>query len=232
MKFAQSFYDDKTVVVEEFLEGVEHSMELVVYQNKIHVLAISDKEKMPFPYRVDKSVIYPTIFTGKARDSMIKVAREAVKSLGITVGAVHIEMCTTKKGPRLFELGARFGGGHTPHPIVSYLTGINVVQEVTRILLGEAPTTSLDPQLSKGCVYRFLTPQPGIFKSVYGFDEIRTWDGILDSGLWVKHGDEIRPVRIGGDRAGYIVAGAKNRQSAIELANCAENSLIFNYEKK
>lgn len=228
LEFAQSYYENKSVVIEEFLEGVEHSLEMVVYEGQMHVLVISDKEKTPYPYRVDKSVIYPTIFTGEELNRIIALARRAVQAIGINVGAVHVETCTTEDGPRMFELGARFGGGHTPDPIVRHLTGINVVQEVTRILLGETPL-SLTPKLTKGCVYRFLTPKPGTLCSVSRLEEIQGWEGILDCGLWVKPGEDIRPVRTGGDRAGYIVAGAGGRASALDLADRAEAALRFEY---
>ena len=55
LEFAQSFYADKDVVIEEFLEGVEHSLELVAEPGgRFTLLAISDKEKTPPPYRVDE----------------------------------------------------------------------------------------------------------------------------------------------------------------------------------
>ncbi len=229
LEFAQSFYEDKSVVIEEFLEGIEHSLEMVVFEGQMHVLAISDKEKTPYPFRVDKSVIYPTIFTGKELKSIINVARQAVQAIGINVGAVHVEMCTTEGGPKMFELGARFGGGHTPDPIVRYVTGINVVKEVTRILLGEKPL-SMSPKTAKGCIYRFLTPMPGKLRSVSGLEEIQRWEGILDCGLWVRPGEYVHPVRTGGDRAGYIVAGAADRASALNLADRAEAALKFEYQ--
>lgn len=230
LKFAQSFYEDRSVIIEEFLDGIEHSMEILVYNNTIQVLAISDKEKMPFPYRVDKSVIYPTILTGESLKSLINAAKVAVQALDITNGAVHVELCSTKTGPRLFELGARFGGGHTPNPILLFLTGFDVVQEVTKILLGEAPLAIPKALSKKGCVYRFITPPAGILKSVSGLERVKELDGVLDCGLWVKAGEEIHSVKKGGDRAGYIVTGGNSRDEAIKLADFAESSIFFNIE--
>jgi biotin carboxylase len=229
LEFAQSFYADKDVVIEEFLEGVEHSLELVAEPGgRFTLLAISDKEKTPPPYRVDKSVIYPTLFQDRERARIGEVAIEAARALGIQIGAVHAELCSTATGPRLFELGARFGGGHTPHPIVSFLTGVDEIAAVTRLLLGEDPGP-LEPRRSAGCIYRFLTPPPGVLDSIHGLDTVRTWDGILDCGVWVGPGSVVRQVRTGGDRAGYVVAGAENREAAIRLADRAESAIEFRY---
>jgi biotin carboxylase len=229
LEFAQSFYQDKDVVIEEFLEGIEHSLELVAQPGgHFTVLAISDKQKTPPPYRVDKSVIYPTVFSGRERERIGEVAILAARALGIEIGAVHVELCSTASGPRLFELGARFGGGHTPHPIVSFLTGIDEIAAVTRLLLGEDPG-ALEPRRHAGCIYRFLTPPPGVLDSIHGLEIVRSWDGILDCGVWVGPGSVVRPVRTGGDRAGYIVAGAQNREGAVQLADRAESAIEFRY---
>jgi biotin carboxylase len=229
LEFAQSFYQDKDVVIEEFLAGVEHSLELVIEPGgRCTVLAISDKEKTPPPYRVDKSVIYPTAYTGRERERIGEVAILAARALGIEIGAAHVELCTTATGPRLFELGARFGGGHTPHPIVSFLTGINEIEVVTRLLLGEDPGP-IQPIHESGAVYRFFTPPPGILESISGLEDVRRWEGVLDCGVWVGPGSRVQPVRTGGDRAGYVVAGASDRKSALELADRAESAIHFRY---
>jgi len=229
LEFAQSFYPDQTVVVEEFIEGVEHSLELVAEPDgRFTVLAISDKEKTQPPYRVDKSVIYPTVFRGAKRDRIAEVAIHATRALGIEIGAVHVELCTTENGPRLFELGARFGGGHTPHPIVSFLTGVNEIAAVTHLLLGEDPGP-IAPRHEAGCVYRFLTPPPGVLESIRGVEDVRRWEGVLDCGVWVGPGSEVQPVRTGGNRAGYVVAGGLDRATAIELADRAESAIEFRY---
>jgi len=109
---------------------------------------------------------------------------------------------------------------------VSYLTGIDEIGFVTRLLLGDPPGP-LSVEREAGCIYRFLTPPPGILESVTGVEEVRGWKDVLDCGVWVKPGDEIRAVRTGGDRAGYIVAGGPDRAGAVALADRAEAAIQF-----
>lgn len=227
-KFAQSFYEDKSVIIEEFIEGVEHSLETITYEERTYVLAVSDKVKTPLPYRVDKTVIYPTIFGRSDLQRIHDVGKAAVRALGINVGAAHVEMCTTKDGPKLFEIGARCGGGGTPDPIIPFLTGIEMSKEVVRIAIGERPMR-LIPSYSKGCVYRFITPEPGFIKNIRGIEKVRSFRNILDCKLMVREGDEIRQVRTGGDRAGFIIAGGETRDEAIALADKAEKIIQFEY---
>ena len=228
LEFAHAFYEDKTVVIEEFLDGIEHSVETVTYEGQTHILAVSDKVKTPPPYRVDKSVIYPTIYEGRALERIHEVAIAAVGALGIRLGAAHVEMCTTAAGPRLFELGARCGGGGTPDPIVPFVTGIEMFKEVVRIAVGEQPQR-LTPLYTRGSVYRFLTPRPGIVKKIYGAAEIEARKNILDFEILVNENEEIRPVKAGGDRAGFIIAAGETREEALALADEAEATIRFEY---
>jgi biotin carboxylase len=228
VEFAQSFYESETVVIEEFLEGIEHSVETITYGGETYILAVSDKRKTPPPYRVDKSVIYPTLMTDKALERIHESVKAAVRSLGVDVGPAHVELCTTRDGPRLFELGARCGGGGTPDPIVPFLTGVEMFKEVVRIAQGEKPQ-NLAPLYMKGCVYLFLTPRAGIVRGIKGLEKVRAWENILDCEVLVKAGDEVYEVRSGGDRAGFIIAGGETRQNAIALADRAERSIHFEY---
>lgn len=220
---------DKHIVIEEFVVGSEHSMEMIIYDGEKHIIAVSDKVKVPFPYRVDKSVTYPTNLSPDKLESVCEIAKRSVESLGINIGAVHVELCVTDRGPVLFELGARCGGGGTPDPIVPFLTGVEMFKEIIRIAIGEEPH-NLKPLYTKGCVYRFITPKPGKIKKIEGLDEVKKWPGILDCEIFVKTGDEVNPVKTGNDRSGFIIAGANNRMDAIELADRAEVNIKFEYE--
>jgi biotin carboxylase len=227
--FSTSFYQDKTILVEEYIEGLEHSAEVIFYEGKGHVLAVSDKIKTPLPARVDKSVIYPTKVKGSQLDKLQTVIIEAVESLGFKNGCAHVECCTLPTGEiKLFELGARPGGGGTADPIVSFLTGINEFVQFMKICIGEKP--SLSTSYTKGCVYHFIIPKPGKIKKIEGLEDILKWPNILDADLFVKKGDIIREVRTGLDRSGFIIAGGHNRQEALELTNKAEARIRFIYE--
>jgi biotin carboxylase len=173
-------------------------------------------------------VIYPTIFEDEKLERIHEVAKLAVHALGINIGPAHIELCSTSDGPKLFELGARCGGGGTPDPIVPFLTGIEMFKEVVRIALGEKPQ-QLIPSYTKGCVYHFITPQPGRVRKITGLEGIRKWNNILDFEVFIGEGDEVQQVKTGGDRAGFIIAGGETREEAVSLTKQAEEQIRFEY---
>jgi biotin carboxylase len=227
--FAQSAYDDPEMIIEEWLDGLEHSVETITWRGQTHILAVSDKVKTPLPFRVDKSVDYPTRLDRDSRTALERLVRESVRALGITVGAAHVEACTTAHGPKLFELGARCGGGGTPDPIVPQVSGIDMLSEVVRIHAGDPPV-NLEPDAEKGCSYRFLTPPPGQVRRIAGLADVARWPGVLDCAVTVTTGQAIRPVRVGADRAGFVIAAGASRADAVALADRAEQSIRFEIE--
>lgn len=227
--FAQSFYTDPTTLVERFIEAeVEHSVEVLVHDGVPHVLAIADKVKSPLPWRVDRTVLYPTALDDARRARVATTACRAVEALGLTVGAAHVELATTRDGCELFELGARCGGGGTPEPIMPWVTGVEAFVEQVRLLAGDAPS-ALAPRVSRGAAYHFLMPAPGLVASVQGLAEVQAMPGILDAEVFVGAGQRIEEASVGTRRAGFVIASADTREAAHALALQAEAHLVFRY---
>lgn len=230
IEFTQGFYEDHKTLVESFIKAeIEHSAEVIIVDGIPHVIAISDKVKTPLPYRVDKNVLYPTIHTGDKLELLKQQIKDAVMALGISIGAAHVELATTREGFILFELGARCGGGGTPEPIVPFVTGVDEFVEVVRILAGDKPQ-NLVPLCNRGCNYHFLTPETGYIESVTGADEVKEMKDILDVEIFVKGGEHISSTTVGTQRAGFIIAGAETREKAYELGQLAEKTIVFKYK--
>lgn len=228
--FGHAFYSDKTTLVEQFIDAeIEHSAEVIVHNGVAHVLAIGDKIKSDLPYRVDRNVLYPTRVVGPRLQELVRTVKLAVLTLGITVGAAHVEIATTKNGFVLFELGARCGGGGTPEPIIPYVTGINQILETIRSHLGESPQ-KLEPDRLRGCNYHFIFGPQGRLRSVRGMDEILRMENVLDAAITAKPGDLIGPVRTGLDRSGFIIAGGADAAEALVLGRLAESRVQFDVE--
>ncbi len=229
-KFCRRFSGNGgAVLIEGFYEGdTEHSAEVLVHNGKSQVLAIGDKIKTPLPYRVDINVLYPTKLVPSMIGSVKSAISKAVAGLGIKFGAVHIEFATSGNHVMFFEASARPGGGGTPEPIVSYVTGLDILGEIARLYTGQY-TNPPEPKRLRGCNYHFLAPSPGVVAGVDGLEAARETEGILDADVFKKPGDKIELVKIGSDRAGYIIAGAESQKSAHELGCEVESMIRFRY---
>ena len=232
--FAQSFYEDKNVVVEECVKGSEHSVEAIVINSKVYILAISEKVKTPYPYRVDKQVIYPATLTQEQKSIILNTVQKAVEGVGLENGVAHIELALTEKGPMLFEIGARPGGGATPQ-IVEDITGIEYLKLNAKIATGEKIIESeLKPKFCKSAIYHFFIFKPtnSKIKKINGIDKIKKNEYIKDFELFIKENDVIGEVRTGKDRQGFAVIVSNNKAEAIKYADLIEKSIKFEFENE
>lgn len=215
------------VVIEECIEGTEHSCEVLIWEEKTSTLCIGQKVKSLLPYRVDVSVQYPARLTAQQETQVAVMCDRAVKSLGLTQGVAHVEFGYGEHGPMLYEIGARCGGGHTPQ-IAHHVSGVDEFVEACRMACGMAPSQFL-PKTRRGADYRFLIFPPGVIHSVNIPESLRIDNCVLDVGLTVKPGDTIRPLRSTSERAGFLVATSSSLDEAVELANRGCREIFVEY---
>jgi len=214
------------VVIEHCVEGSEHSAEVLIWNGKTSVLCIGRKIKSLLPYRVDVSVQYPAQLTAAQESTVADMCHHAVNALGLTQGVAHVEFGYTHAGPVLFELGARCGGGHTPQ-IAHHVSGVNEFVEACRMACGMPPSQFV-PTRRRGADYRFLVFPPGIIERIVVPDEVSD-SGVLDVGLTVQPGDEIRPLRSTSERAGFLVAIGETLEDAVERADRGCREILIQY---
>lgn len=228
--FAKEYSMSGWILIEEYVTGDECSVESITYNGKTQVLGISDKTKLPPPYRVDKSVTYPTKHPIAIQKEIEEITKKAIDAIGIDMSASHLELSVTDKGIKLFEIGARTGGGGVIPAIQIPVTyGVNMMKETIKIALGERPDVSKGNKLC-GSVFRFITPKPGKVKSVSGVEEALNLEGVVAGACFVKPGDTVNPIKSGTDRPGYLVTKGENREDAIRIADRAEGLIKIETE--
>ena len=215
------------VVIEHCVEGSEHSAEVLIWNGKTSLLCIGQKIKSLRPYRVDVSVQYPAHLTAAQESAVADMCHHAVSALGLTQGVAHVEFGYTDQGPVLFELGGRCGGGHTPQ-IAHHVSGVNEFVEACRMACGIQPS-QFEPTRRRGADYRFLVFAPGVVERV-GIPEALVADrAVLDVGVTVQPGDEIRPLRSTSERAGFLVATGETLQEAVQRADRCCRAISIHY---
>lgn len=208
-EYCKGFSYDETVLVEQCLVGSEHSVEAISIDGEVHILAMCDKIKTPYPYRVDKALLYPTALTKEQREQAFATVREAVMALGIEEGPSHTELAFTKEGPRLFECACRGGGGRIFPDIVRITSGVDYAKATIQQLLGEP--IKIEPRDAMACALGFIIPEPGVIASIDGVKQVQNWEWVYACESFRKVGEEVVKVKSGGDRAGYYIITAPER---------------------
>ncbi|AJE87452.1 ATP-binding biosynthetic protein [Streptomyces albus] len=145
--------EDTSVLVEEYLDGPEISVECVTHRGMSTAIAVTRKHLGPAPYFDE------TGHTVDAADPLLShvapAATAAVKALGITDGVQHVELRLVNGRPRLIEVNARIGGDMIGH-LVRLATGIDLPKAAADLACGRAP--DLTPTRSAAAGIRMLYP--------------------------------------------------------------------------
>jgi biotin carboxylase len=228
-QFAKSgALSNSQIVIESFVYGSEHSAEVLIWDGETSVLCIGQKVKSNYPYRVDVSVQYPAPLLPNQEAVIADMCQKAITDLGLTQGIAHVEFVYTEDGPKLFEIGARCGGGHTPQ-IAQHVSGVDEFIEACRMACGMSPTQFL-PSSKRGADYRFLIFPPGKMAKVIIPDRVRFHKNILDVEVTLPSGEDVRPLRSTAERAGFVVTVAEDCQAAIEWADWACSQIYVEYD--
>ena len=207
-------------IVEQLVPGTETTVEGLVKNGEVQVLAQSDKEPQEHPrYRVAMALNYPAKFEPSQLQRTQEVVAAAARALGIENGAFHCECMINPQGVFLLEMAARPGGGHIFSHIVEAVSGVCMPLALVGIFLGEDP--DIRPRRQRGACYRFFAPPPGVFQGASGVEEARRLPGILDLGFSLKAGTVVGPIAGDADRPGYVVSTGAGREEAIANADRA-----------
>ena len=134
----QSF--EKRVLVEEFAEGKEYSVEYISFRGKHTFLAVTEKFTTGAPRFIETGHREPAPLSEDTRARIRQVVEHALDTLGVENGASHSEVKIDGEGRiRIIEIGARMGGDCIGSDLVPLSTGMDFVGMVIRVACGEAP---------------------------------------------------------------------------------------------
>lgn len=228
--YSKQFSRSGELVIEEFMEGPEVSVETLAVNGEYYVIQITDKLTTGVPYFVEMGHSQPAQLSKANQEEIKKIAIAANKAIGIKDGPSHTEIKITKDGPKIVELGARLGGDNITTHLVLLSTGINMVEACINIVLGEKP--NIENKFALGSAIRYIPQKTGLIKNFSGIEEAKTISGVKAITFVHGIGDSVQEVRNSSDRIGYVIAQGKNAKEAIEICESAMKIISVDIEEK
>ena len=207
------------VIIEEYLDGPEVSVEVMVVDGDVHILQITDKITTGAPHFVEMGHTQPSQLPFETQNQIREVAESACKSLGINKGPAHVEMKVTARGPVMIELGARMGGDNITTHLVPLSTGIDMVRSTIKVALGEEP--DITPTLQCGSAIRYFDVPCGIIKAIEGREDAEKIPGVRQITFTKGVGEESTPIECSNDRIGFVIAQAATAKEAADVCDRA-----------
>lgn len=134
----QGFED--AALVEEFVEGKEYSVEYISWEGIHSFLALTYKFTSGAPHYIETGHLEPAPVDEKVVERIKSITEHALDSLGIKYGASHTEVKVNTDGAiNIIEIGGRMGGDLIGSSLVKLSTGVDFVEQVIRVSLGEKP---------------------------------------------------------------------------------------------
>ena len=216
---------DHSVLIEQFIEGPEFSIEMIVWQGEIHVLTVTDKKTTGAPHFVELGHNQPSCFSDADVETLKAAAIAGVKALGVNNCACHAEAKLMNGKAYLMEVGARLGGDFISTELTHLSTGVDMVAAAIDVALGVEPDLSVKEE-PKGVCICYFCPKPGKLVRISNTEVLNNPHVYLWE-IYPKEGDVIPAVTSSLCRSGHVIVTEKTPQKAIELAERMIESVKF-----
>ena len=212
------------LVIEEFMEGPELSLDALVYKEDIHITGVADRIIERSPYFVEVGHTLPSNLPEQQIEQTIEVFKQAIRTLGIDTGAAKGDIKFTSDGPKIVEIAARLSGGWMSAYTYPLSSGVNLYKAAIQVALGESPD-GLKPKTTLIAAERSLIPPPGKILSIRGVEDARKIKGVREIILMKEAGDWVEEPKSNMGKVGYVITVAKTREEAIRINDLARETI-------
>jgi biotin carboxylase len=224
-------------ILEEFVDGIEMNGIVLARGGEAIPLTLSDRLRPPgVGFGVGWIHVYPATIYGQQLEESERIAGHTVHALGLRTGIAFPQLIAAPDGRVIVvECAARIPGGQMAD-LVRWATGVDLVEVQLRMALGEElPDDLVKPKFTQPLAIRFLTAEPGPLptgrvKRIGPLDKVLAFPGVVQADVYLQVGETIRPVRLDGDRRGYVIATADTNIEALERAEAAARLLDVEVE--
>ncbi|HLX49758.1 MAG TPA: ATP-grasp domain-containing protein [Streptosporangiaceae bacterium] len=216
------------VLVTEYLDGPEYSVEGLVFQGTITIASVTAKLLGPEPCFVEMGHIVPADIPPATRSRIERYVRSVIRATELTVGPFHCELRVVGGDPVLIEIAARLPGDHIVD-LVEYATGSSLARAAVAAYMGEAPIDGRAPARAPYAGIRFFTVSPGTgsYARAMGMTDARRHPGVIDVRATIAPGQPIPPPDDSRCRVGHAIFLAGTYQSALDTWSALGKLVTF-----
>jgi biotin carboxylase len=219
-------------ILESYHEGLELNGLAIARDGHVTPLTLSDRLRPPGPgFGVGWIHVYPSRLFSDPLTEAERAVVSTVHALGLRNGIAFPQLIVGEDDrPYMIECAARIPGGQMAD-LAMHAVGVDLVEIALRQALGlEVPDELVTPRFQKPLAIRFLTARPGPLPtgkvvSVGPLDKVLAFPGVVQADVFLQAGETIRPVRLDGDRRGYVIAVGDTNVEALERAEAAATLL-------
>lgn len=225
-EFSTGFFDavangtTGTVLVEEYLEGHQQSVEILFASGgKVHWLNIVDRY---FDGPIELGHVNPSNLPDEKKAALYMMTEAAAGAVGVSFGAFKADTIWTEKGPRILEATARLSGGFDCQYTTPMATGRNFIRAAMKLAIGRDDIDEdLQPKHERWAAAWGAFPKPGWVKSIHYLGPDDSIHGIFRAEV----GDIIEPYTNSAQRPAFVIATGDTYYEAMTRAKTGAAAL-------
>ena len=225
------------IIVEEYIEGSEFSIEGLVFGGRLYITALADRHIFFPPYFIEMGHTIPSDCPQAIADEVISVFEHGVHALGLTDGAVKGDILVRNGKAFVGEIAARLSGGYMSGWTVPYSCGLDITEAALTLALGGSPrlhTCGKDSfviPLKQNCQFvsaeRAWISIPGQVAAVSGLEAARAAPFVKDVFPRAGAGDTVVFPQNNVEKCGNVLSAAPSRREAVLASEAACRKIVL-----
>lgn len=209
------------VIVEEFVEGAEITVDYQIMDGKAHLLSASNTEKVNYKDRfLAFRTRYPAAISEETLHRIEQIGQKIADAFGLKNTPMLVQLLTDDRRESVLEFCARNGGG-AKYLLIKKMTGFDPITSVIDLTLGNPVTIGERTSEAKLLTNEFLYAHPGVFDHLEGFEELKR-EGVLSEYWQFKwKGAQMRNALTSSDRVASITITADSFEELLAKHNKA-----------
>ncbi|MFA6296219.1 MAG: ATP-grasp domain-containing protein [Patescibacteria group bacterium] len=203
--------DGFEIFVEEYLDGDEVDIDILMQNGKAKFHSISDNyNKSHNQFFVDSGQAIPSSLPAENQEELLDLAEETLEKFGIQNGCIHFEAKSTPKGAYPIELNLRMGGDYV-YSYTKSAWNIDLIENSVKIATGEFIKIKQKETPDKYLIGWDLHPdQSGMLVELDIDEELKNKKCLEDLNLYKEIGDPILIPPEGYERIGWLTVSGEN----------------------
>ncbi len=214
LELAKNYSDNGKVLIEQYIDAPELSIDALIYKNEIFVSGIADRIIEYDPYFVETGHILPSQLQPDLVNFAVETFKNGVRALGISRGAAKGDIKVSGSGCYIGEIAARLSGGFMSMYTYPYSTGVDLMKNMVLIAL-DLPPGDLRGNKNWVSIERAIIPAPGIIKEIKGVENAENSKFVKNVFFDGKTGDKVLAPRNNLDKYGHVITSAPTYHEAL-----------------
>ena len=207
------------VIVEEYVEGAELTVDFQVVDGKAYLLSASNTEKVNYKDRfLAFRTRFPASVSEETMNRVAEIGQKIATAFQLKNTPMLVQLLSDDKKESVLEFCARTGGG-AKYLLLKAATGFDPIEAVVDLTLGNRVTVGELKSESRYITNEFLYMQPGVFDHLEGFEELKQAGILKEYWLFKWPGAEIRNAATSSDRVVSVTYCADTYEELVERHN-------------